>query len=80
MMIDTNTLVSMTEVNQNFSKVTRLVDEQGAAVILKNNKSRYAVVNFAEYDSFQEYRRTLIDRTAEKLIDENLEAFRELAK
>jgi antitoxin Phd len=80
MMIDTNTLVSMTEVNQNFSKVTRLVDEQGAAVILKNNKPRYAVVNFAEYDSFQEYRRTLIDRTAEKLIDENLEAFRELAK
>ena len=79
-MIDTNTLVSMTEVNQNFSKVTRLVDEQGAAVILKNNKPRYAVVNFAEYDSFQEYRRTLIDRTAEKLIDENLEAFRELAK
>ena len=50
MMIDTNTLVSMTEVNQNFSKVTRLVDEQGAAVILKNNKPRYAVVNFAEYD------------------------------
>lgn len=80
MMIDTNTLVSMTEVNQNFSKVTRLVDEQGAAVILKNNKPRYAVVNFAEYDSFQEYRRSLIDRTAEKLIDENLEAFRELAK
>ena len=66
--------------SQNFSKVTRLVDEQGAAVILKNNKPRYAVVNFAEYDSFQEYRRTLIDRTAEKLIDENLEAFRELAK
>lgn len=80
MMIDTNTLVSMTEVNQNFSKVTRLVDEQGAAVILKNNKPRYAVVNFAEYDSFQEYRRSLIDRTAEKLIEENLEAFRELAK
>ena len=80
MMIDTNTLVSMTEVNQNFSKVTRLVDEQGAAVILKNNKPRYAVVNFAEYDSFQEYRRSLIDRTAEKLIDVNLEAFRELAK
>ena len=80
MMIETNTLVSMTEVNQNFSKVTRLVDEQGAAVILKNNKPRYAVVNFAEYDSFQEYRRSLIDRTAEKLIDENLEAFRELAK
>lgn len=35
MMIDTNALVAMTEANQNFSKVVRLVDEQGAAVILK---------------------------------------------
>lgn len=80
MMINTNALVAMTEANQNFSRVTRLVDEQGAAVILKNNKPRYAVVDFAEYDSFQEYRRSLIDKTADGLIEENLEAFRELAK
>ena len=37
MMINSNTLVSITEANQNFSKVARLVDEQGSAVILKNN-------------------------------------------
>jgi len=80
MMINTNALVAMTEANQNFSRVTRLVDEQGAAVILKNNKPRYAVVDFAEYDSFQAYRRSLIDKTADGLIEENLEAFRELAK
>ena len=29
-MISTNALVTMTEANQNFSKVARLVDEQGA--------------------------------------------------
>lgn len=80
MMIDTNALVAMTEANQNFSKVVRLVDEQGAAVILKNNKPRYAVVDFSEYDSFQAYRRSLVDQTAEQLIKENLEAFQELAK
>ena len=80
MMIDTNALVAMTEANQNFSKVVRLVDEQGAAVILKNNKPRYAVVDFSEYDSFQVYRRSLVDQTAEQLIEENLEAFQELAK
>ena len=45
-MISTNALVTITEANQNFSKVARLVDEQGAAVILKNNKPRYAVVDF----------------------------------
>ena len=38
MMIDTNTIVSMTEANQNFSLVTRIVDQYGTAVIFKNNK------------------------------------------
>ena len=80
MMIDTSALVAMTEANQNFSRVARLVDEQGAAVILKNNKPRYAVVNFSEYDSFQAYRRSLVEQTADRLIEENLEAFQELAK
>ena len=80
MMIDTNALFAMTEANQNFSRVARLVDEQGAAVILKNNKPRYAVVDFSEYDSFQAYRRSLVEQTADRLIEENLEAFQELAK
>ncbi len=37
MTIDTKTLISISEANQNFSKVARLVDEYGSAVILKNN-------------------------------------------
>ena len=80
MMIDTSALVAMTEANQNFSRVARLVDEQEAAVILKNNKPRYAVVDFSEYDSFQAYRRSLVEQTADRLIEENHEAFQELAK
>ena len=36
MMIDTNTIISMTEANQNFSKVARMVDQEGQAIILKN--------------------------------------------
>ena len=80
MVIDTSALVAMTEANQNFSRVARLVDEQGAAVILKNNKPRYAVVDFSEYVSFQAYRRSLVEHTAVRMIEENLEAFQELAK
>ena len=41
MMVNTNNLVSLTEANRNFSKVARLVDERGSAVILKNNAPRY---------------------------------------
>ena len=46
MIIDTSTMVSMTEANQNFSKVARLVDEKGSAVIMKNNMPKYLVIDF----------------------------------
>ena len=39
MNIDTNSIVTATEANQNFSKVARMVDEHGTAVILKNKWS-----------------------------------------
>ena len=54
MTIDTKTLISISEANQNFSKVARLVDEYGSAVILKNNIPRYLVIDFskAEQESF----------------------------
>ena len=51
MTIDTNTMVSITEANQNFSKVARLVDEHGTAVILKNNVPRYLVIDFSKADN-----------------------------
>ena len=83
MTVETSTLVPMTEANQNFSKVTRLVDEAGLAVILKNNRPRYVVVNFEEYDEFQAARaarKQQVEAAADQLIAENLEAFQELAK
>ena len=46
--INTNNLVSITEANQNFSKVARLVYENGYAVILKNNVPRYLTVEFGQ--------------------------------
>ena len=83
MTVNTNTLVAMTEANQNFSKVTRLVDDEGIAVILKNNKPRYVVVNFDKYDEIKtarENRKRMIDSAADDLIRENMDALLELAK
>lgn len=83
MTVETSMLVPMTEANQNFSKVTRLVDESGLAVILKNNKPRYIVVNFEEYEALQAAkaaRKQEIEAAADQLIAENMEAFQELAK
>lgn len=83
MMVDTKNLVPMTEANQNFSRVVRMVDESGLAVILKNNKPRYLVVDFQEYEQLQtlrELRAKRIDQEADRILEENLEAFQELAK
>lgn len=83
MTVETSTLVPMTEANQNFSKVTRLVDETGLAVILKNNKPRYIVVDFEEYDALQAARaarKQKVEAAADQLIEENMEALQELAK
>ena len=41
MMINTNAIVSASEANKNFSRVTRIADAQGQAVIFKNNKPKY---------------------------------------
>lgn len=48
MVIDTKTMISITEANQNFSKVAKVVDEHGTAVILKNNVPRYLVIDFSK--------------------------------
>ena len=44
MNIDTNTMISISEANQNVSKVARLVDQYSSAVILKNNTQCYMIV------------------------------------
>lgn len=83
MLIDSQLFVSMTEANQNFSKVTHMVDENGAAVVLKNNKPRYVVVDFDDYCAAMgavEMRALTIDRTADEILSENMPAFLELAK
>ena len=54
MNIDTNNLVSITEANQNFSKIARMVDENGSVVILKNNAPRYVLVEFNEFEKIQQ--------------------------
>ena len=80
MNIETGILVPMTEANQNFSKVVRLVDESGIAVILKNNKPRYVVTRFFEYDEIQAARKNLFNATVDSVIEDNMEALLELAK
>lgn len=80
MMINSNALVSITEANQNFSKVARLVDEQGSAVILKNNVPRYLIVEFSQVEQMQAAEDEDIMQVSARLIQQNRAAYEELAK
>lgn len=79
MKINTKNLVSISEANQNFSKVARLVDENGAAVILKNNVPRYVLV---EYSQLQEETAgdDEVDQIAKRVLSKHIKAFEELAR
>ena len=80
MTIDTNTMISITEANQNFSKVTKLVDERGTAVILKNNVPRYLVIEFSKADDSAVAPDEDVLAISKRLLKKNKEAYEVLAK
>ena len=80
MMIDTNTVVSMTDANQNFSKVTHVVDQYGRAVVFKNNIPRYLVVEFSVADQVITASDEDVIASSSKIMDRFDSAFKALAK
>ena len=80
MTIDTKTMVSISEANQNFSKVARLVDENGSALILKNNIPRYLIVEFSQAENMQTANDEDVLSISKKLIDKNKKAYKVLAE
>ena len=80
MMVNTDNLISITEANQNFSKVARMVEEKGAAVILKNNEPRYIVIEFSRAEQAQEADDEDVMSISKRLIEQNREAYEVLAK
>ncbi len=80
MRINVENLVSISEANQNFSKVARMVDENGTAIILKNNKPRYILMEYNQLDEDEKIGDQEINEVAENLISKHMKAFKELAK
>lgn len=80
MVINTDNLVSIMEANQNFSRVARMVDENGAAVILKNNVPRYVLMEFSQVEDEQQAKDEDILEISKRLIAKNKQAYEVLAK
>lgn len=80
MNVNTKNLVSITEANQNFSRIARMVDENGSVVILKNNTPRYLLIEFEKAEEEQLADNEDIKEISKRLIEKNREAYKELAK
>lgn len=80
MNVNTDNLVSITEANQNFSRIARMVDEQGAVIILKNNSPRYLLMEFDAAEREQIAASESLDAISKRLIARNRKAYEVLAK
>ncbi len=80
MNIDTNKIVSISEANQNFSKVARKVDRAGEIYIFKNNKPKYKLIDIESNTTIEMTDDEKIDFVANRILKKYRKAFEELAK
>ena len=81
MYINSETIFSMTQANQNFSKIARAVDRKGEAVVFKNNKPKYLVIDMESNDFMLNLSEDeKIEIAAKRILQKYLPAFKELAK
>ena len=80
MTIDTNTIVSVSEAKQNFSRVTRIADKNGKAVIFKNNRPKYLLLDIESSPILDMTDEEKIDLVAARILKKYKPAFLELAK
>ena len=80
MNINTNQIVSISEANQNFSRVARMVDKNGEVIIFKNNKPKYRLVDIESDTTIEMTDDEKIDFVAARVLKQYRRAFEELAK
>ena len=80
MNINTETITTMTEANQNFSKVAKVAENNGQAVIFKNNKPKFLLIDVDSNSFFDITDDEKIDVAARRIMNRFKPAFEELAK
>jgi antitoxin Phd len=80
MNINTHQIVSISEANQNFSRVARMTDKHGEVIIFKNNKPKYKLVDIENEAEIEMTDDEKIDFIAARILKLYRPAFEELAK
>ena len=80
MQIDSSTIVTATEANQNFSRVARIAEQKGRAVVFKNNRPKYLLIDLDVEPQIEMTEDEKIDFVAQRILRRHKAAFEELAK
>ncbi len=80
MNINTNNIVSISEANQNFSRIAHMVEQKGDIYIFKNNKPKYKLIDIENDTTIEMTDDEKIDFVAARVLRKYRAAFEELAK
>ncbi|MBR2281578.1 MAG: type II toxin-antitoxin system Phd/YefM family antitoxin [Spirochaetales bacterium] len=80
MIIDTSNTLSITEVNQNFSRAIHKADQKGQIIIYKRNRPKYMLINLEKEPVIEMTDDEKIDFVAARILKRFKPAFMELAK
>ena len=75
-----NFLFTLYEANQNFSKASKTADLYGKAVIVKNNKPKYLLIDVTGGNYLDLTSEEKVDIIARRILKKHIMAFKELAK
>ena len=81
MQLDTKMIVSVSEANKNFSRVARVADSNGRAVIFKNNRPKYLMIDLEQESML--YHLTdeeMLEIASKRILRQFKPAYEELAK
>ncbi len=80
MNINTEKIVSITEANQNFSRVAKMAEKHGELYIFKNNKPKYKLVDIENDTEIEMTDDEKIDFIAARILELYRPAFEKLSK
>ena len=80
MNLNMNQIVSISEANQNFSRIARMAEKHGELYIFKNNKPKFRLVDIEQDTSIEMSDDEKIDFVAARVLRQYRKAFEELAK
>ena len=80
MTINSNQIVTATEANQNFSRVSRMAEQKGHVVVFKNNRPKLLIIDLDKEPQIEMTEDEKFEFVAARILREHRAAFEELAK